>query len=66
MRITIADIRRVNGCASPYVLRRFAKAHGLDFKKLIREGWDSNELSVFNDEIANRILRQLGAIEVSP
>ena len=53
MIITIADIRLAGHCTRG--ARRWFDAHGLDFRRFMREGIDAAEFVEKGDDLARRV-----------
>lgn len=61
MRITMKDIRKINGCNSIHIVKWFARAYNLDMNELIEKGWDIERLKAIDDEICRRIVNKFEA-----
>jgi len=54
LRIHVSHGRELGICVSGQ--RRFCKAHGLDFKKLLREGIPVSEVEKIDDSFCARVI----------
>jgi len=54
MKVTIEHARQLKYCTPG--LRYFAKLHNLDFRKLVKEGIEVEELEKINDSMANKLI----------
>lgn len=53
-RVTIHHARKLGYCISG--IRRMCEQHGLDFRKLVREGYTIEEISDLDDALIQRVI----------
>ncbi len=61
MRITCEDAREMGLCVAGQ--RRFFAAHGLDFRRFVREGFDVSEFDGIADDKLERVIAHVRAKE---